>query len=144
MPGETFVTVLYAILDPTNHTVTFTNAGHNRPIVRRASRAPRLEELHQAGLPIGLFDEISLTDVTISLDPGDVLVTYTDGLTESFDAYDEMFGEERLLRLIEVVSEPSAQGLVDRILADVAAFEDGMPQSDDITLLLVRRRAAGE
>lgn len=144
MPGETLVTVLYAILDPVNHNVTFTNAGHNRPIIKRVPPGTKVEKLQMAGLPIGLFDEINLTDVTISLDPGDVLVTYTDGLTESFDTNDEMFGEDRLLRLIEACPESSAQAILDRILAEAAAFAVGMPQSDDITLLIVRRKAEGE
>ena len=139
MSGETFVTVLYAILDPTKHTLTFTNAGHSRPILRRASPASKSELLQEAGLPIGLFDTISLTDVTISLDPGDVFVAYTDGLTESFDANDEMFGDERLFQLVETFPQPSAQGLLDRILTEVTAFEAGTLQSDDITLLVMRR-----
>ena len=144
MPGETFVTLLYGILDPANHTVTFTNAGHNRPIIKRAPPSENVETLQLAGLPIGLFDELSLTDVTISLNPGDVLVTYTDGLTESFDADDEMFGEDRLLQLIRACPASSAQGILDRILAEVTAFEDGTPQSDDITLLIVHRQTERE
>jgi sigma-B regulation protein RsbU (phosphoserine phosphatase) len=87
---------------------------------------------------------LSLTDVTISLNPGDVLVTYTDGLTESFDADDEMFGEDRLLQLIRACPASSAQGILDRILAEVTAFEDGTPQSDDITLLIVHRQTERE
>jgi len=143
MSGETFVTVLYAILDPTNHTLILTNAGHNRPIVRRASPVAQTESLQEAGLPIGLFDEISLTDVTIRLDPGDVFVAYTDGLTESFNTNDEMFGDERLFQLVDVLPKSSAQELLDVILKEVTAFEAGRPQSDDITLMVVRRNALG-
>jgi serine phosphatase RsbU (regulator of sigma subunit) len=144
MPGETLVTLLYTILDPANHTVTFTNAGHNRPIIKRARQGGKVGELQTAGLPIGLFDEISLTDVRINLNPGDVLVTYTDGLTESFNTNYDMFGEDRLLSLIEACPESSAQRILERTLAEASGFADGMPQSDDITLLIVRRKTEGE
>jgi serine phosphatase RsbU (regulator of sigma subunit) len=132
-----FVTVFYAILDPANRQLVYANAGHNRPILRRASPAGKMEILDQGGLPIGLFDEIQLVDTEVDLVPGDVLVAYTDGVTEVFDADGRMFGHERLLRLVRDHPSGPSQELLDAILAAVAAFAGPVPQSDDVTLLVM-------
>jgi serine phosphatase RsbU (regulator of sigma subunit)/anti-sigma regulatory factor (Ser/Thr protein kinase) len=134
---EMFVTVFYAILDPTAHTLTYTVAGHDRPIVRRNSPASNTEQLLGGGLPIGLFNEVSLADTTISLAPGDVLVAYTDGLTEVFNVDREMFGRERFTQLVRDLPAVSAQGLLDAILTQVKTFAGEAPQSDDMTLLVM-------
>lgn len=135
---DMFVTVFYAILDPAARTLTYTSAGHNRPIVRRASALAKTEQLPGGGMPLGLFDEVSLTDATINLAPGDVLVAYTDGLTEAFDADGEMFGDERLTHIVGAHPMLSAQTLLDAIMTQMTTFVSGAPQSDDITLLVMR------
>jgi serine phosphatase RsbU (regulator of sigma subunit) len=136
--AEMFVTVFYAVLDPTARTLTYTSAGHNPPIVRRASASTKIEQLPGGGMPLGLFGEVSLTDATINLAPGDALVAYTDGLTEAFNADGEMFSGERLTHIVGAHPITSAQGLLDAIMTQVTTFVGGAPQSDDITLLVVR------
>jgi sigma-B regulation protein RsbU (phosphoserine phosphatase) len=133
-----FVTVFYAVLDPPNQTLTYTNAGHNWPIVRRTNPSTPIEQLHSEGLPLGLFEETELADTTISLLPGDLLVAYTDGLTEAFDAKGEMYGSERLIQLVNGLPMASARQVVDTIMSETTAFAGQVPQSDDITLLALR------
>ena len=133
-----FVTVFYGILDPMTRTLTYTLAGHNPPIIRRASAPAKTEQLPKGGRVIGLFDEVSLADATINFAPGDLLVMYTDGVTETFSANGEMFGDERLIQIIHAQPMVSAQELLDAIMAQVTTFAGGAPQSDDITLLVMR------
>jgi serine phosphatase RsbU (regulator of sigma subunit) len=136
--AEMFVTVFYAVLDPATRTLTYTIAGHNPPMVRRASAPSNAEQLLRGGMPLGLFGEVSLADKTISLAPGDVLVAYTDGLTETFNAKGEMFGDERLAHIIGAHPGTSVQELLDAIMAQMTSFAGKVPQSDDITLLVMR------
>ena len=133
-----FVTVFYAILDPTTCTLDFTIAGHNPPIVRRASAQAPTAPLPGGGLPLGMFDEISLSDAAINLAPGDVLTLYTDGLTEAFNAGGEMFGAERLIQIVHTHPAASAEELLEAIMAQANAFAGEAPQSDDMTLLVIR------
>jgi len=140
--ADMFVSVFYAILDPTTSTLTYTNAGHNRPIVRRASALAETELLLGGGVVIGILDEVRLADATVTLAPGDVLVAYTDGLTEAFNANHEMFGDERLIQIIGAHPSASAQELLDAIMAQVHTFTGGAPQSDDITLLVMHRQSS--
>jgi serine phosphatase RsbU (regulator of sigma subunit) len=136
--AKMFATAFYAILDPTTRTLTCANAGHNQPIVRRASAPAQTEQLPRGGLPIGMFGEVNLADETLDIAPGDVLVAYTDGLTEAFNASREMFGEERLIQIVGAHPTASPQEILDAIMAQVTAFAGGVPQSDDITLLVMR------
>ncbi|UCC65133.1 MAG: SpoIIE family protein phosphatase [Anaerolineae bacterium] len=136
-----FATVFYAVLDPAARTLTYANAGHNRPIVRRASASANPGTLPEGGLPVGLFRKMNVVDTTISLAPGDVLVAYTDGLTEAFNADREMFGDERLIEIVGARPAASAQELLEAIMAQVTAFAGQVPQADDITLLVMQCRS---
>jgi sigma-B regulation protein RsbU (phosphoserine phosphatase) len=135
--AEMFVTVFYAVLDSGSRTLTYANAGHDLPIVRRAGPSGKIEELLGGNLPLGLFSEVRLTDETIRLAPGDLLVAYTDGLTETFNADQDMFGHERLIQLIRDLPTAPPQLLLDTIMAQVTSFAGGLSQSDDITLLVL-------
>lgn len=134
--AEMFVTVFYGILDPATHTLTYTNAGHNPPIVRRASASNRTEVLPLGGLILGILEKVSLADATISLAPGDALVLYTDGLTEAENPQGEGFGLTRLAAAI-AAAPSEASGLHAHVLAELAAFTASASQMDDITLLVV-------
>jgi serine phosphatase RsbU (regulator of sigma subunit) len=135
--AEMFVTVFYGILDPATRTLVYAIAGHNPPIVRRASAPARIEQLPASGPMIGLFDEVKLIDATISFAPGDMLVMHTDGLTEASNANAELFGDERLIQIIQAHPAASAQKLLDAVMAQATTFAGGAPQSDDITLLVI-------
>jgi serine phosphatase RsbU (regulator of sigma subunit) len=141
-PSELFVTLIHGIYDPRSGEVVFTSGGHPMPLLRRADGTVA-EVTHRSGRLLGLDEEgVHLTDRTVTLQPGELLVCYTDGYTEArLPQKRTLFG---LPRLQEVVRgfEP---GLVlpecaDRARAAVAAYIGGQEQQDDLTLLLLRRR----
>ena len=134
--AEMFVTVFYAILDPATRTLTYANAGHNPPLVRRAAAPGRIEQLPLGGRFIGMLGEVSLADGTLSLAPDDALVAYTDGLTDAENSERQDYGLARLVAAI-AAAPTTAPALLARVLADLAAFTGNAPQPDDITLFVV-------
>lgn len=134
--AETFVTVLYAILDPVARTLTYANAGHNPPIVRRASEESQPLVLPNGGLVLGVFDDVKLRDETLHLGSGDAVVLYTDGVTEGENLQGDEYGLTRLVTAI--ASGPAgASALQAHILADHSAFASSERQADDLTLFVV-------
>ncbi|PYT48344.1 MAG: hypothetical protein DMG44_15065 [Acidobacteria bacterium] len=132
--NEMFVTVFYAIVDPVLRSLTYANAGHDPPFLRRASGG--VERLAYGGLIMGPFEALALSDETLNLESGDTLVAYTDGLTDSVNHQDEAWGQTRLADAIN--SAPAAaQDILTHILKDLAAFAGPVPQPDDITLLIL-------
>jgi serine phosphatase RsbU (regulator of sigma subunit)/DNA-binding transcriptional regulator YhcF (GntR family) len=131
---EKFITFFYAVLDGEGHRLTYTNAGHNPPLL--ASQDHTCRKLETGGAVLGVFAEGSYEQASIDLLPGDRLVLFTDGITEATDLNGEEFGEERLLALLRESPAASAPDLCDAILQDVAQFcrEDF---ADDATLLTV-------
>jgi sigma-B regulation protein RsbU (phosphoserine phosphatase) len=93
------------------------------------------------GLVLGVMPGVNFPDHTMQLLPGDSLVLYTDGVTEAFNSADEPYGVERLLAEVEAHGDGAAAGLVERICRSVTVFADAAPQSDDITLTILRWRA---
>ena len=137
-----FVTVWCGILDIGSGTITYANAGHNPPAVRRADG--RVEFLDIASAPaLGIDEDAAYREGTITLEPGDVLVMYTDGVTEALDGRQELFSEHRLQTELAASGLRDAQDLAGRVLARVAAFAGDNPQADDIALLVLRRDPAG-
>ena len=137
-----FVTVWCGILDLGSGRITYANAGHNPPAVRRADG--RVEFLDFASAPaLGIDEDAAYREGTITLEPGDVLVMYTDGVTEALDAREELFSEERLQTELAASGLRDARDLAGRVLARVAAFAGDHPQADDIALLVLRRGPAG-
>ena len=132
--NEMFVTVFYAIVDPVLRSLTYASAGHDPPFLRRASR--RVERLALGGLIMGPFEELTLSDETLNLESGDTLVAYTDGLTDTVNHQDEVWGHTRLADAINS-APPAAQDILTHILKDLAAFAGPVPQPDDITLLVL-------
>ncbi len=135
-----FVTAVYGVLDESSGTFTYANAGHNPPVwVRNQGRKPRLEILTRTGMALGVAQGISMEERIITLARGDALLLYTDGVTEAFAPNGEIFGEERLLKVLGKSRKASAFELLDAIEQEVNQFMDSLPASDDITLLAVRR-----
>jgi sigma-B regulation protein RsbU (phosphoserine phosphatase) len=97
-----------------------------------------LTELDQRGIVLGAFDEITLGEEAVALAPGDLLLLYTDGLTDALNADGEMFGEERLRTLVAAHAAASAQELLWAITGAVAGFIGGAEQADDVTGVVVR------
>ncbi len=144
-----FVTAVYGVLDLKTGKFTYANAGHNPPLaVRRGSTlagtrpdpAPHeIERLTRTGIALGVIEHAAMSERSIDLLPGQTLVLYTDGVTESFSPAGEMYGEERLLEILGASTASSAGNLLDEIDAAVCVFIADAPVSDDITMVAVRR-----
>ena len=138
-PPEKYATAFVARLRLAEHLLDWTNAGHNPALLVRTDGG--VERLAATGPPVGLLPAAAYAAVTTALAPGDLLVVYTDGITEAVDPFDEEFGLERLERLaISERAAPLAE-LRTSIEAALDEFVRGVPYADDRTLLLLRRRA---
>lgn len=130
-----FVTLFCAVLDREGH-FTYINAGHNLPILARASG--ETEMLTTKSVLLGAFDFIEYKPLQTRLKPGDVVVIYTDGVTEAVNNDNEMFSDERLEELVKASVHLSAEQIKQRILDEVLSFTRGLPQGDDITLVVLK------
>jgi serine phosphatase RsbU (regulator of sigma subunit) len=137
--SKLFLTAFYAVLEPTTGRLCYSVAGHNRPVWLHAATGA-VAELSGRGIVLGIFDKIELEERDVNLAPGDLLVFYTDGLTEAMDEQHRLFGEERLHAVIAAHPKASAQQLLEAIVAAVHTFTDLAPQSDDLTLFVVKRQ----
>ena len=131
-----FVTLFFGLLDPINHTVAYTNAGHEYPILLRANSG---ERLNTGGLPLGLFANSDYEDSITNLKPGDLLLIFSDGVTDATDSNDETFSEERLKRLATENHQLNPNDLIDLICHEVQKFVGNAPQFDDMTILIIKR-----
>ena len=132
-----FVTLFYGILDHDKKTITYVNAGHNPPVLYRAADRS-LTGFEGTGIALGAEENVSYQSRVFPLSSGDVLVLYTDGITEANNETGEMYGEDRLRDLIRLSPDLTAGGILDRILADVKSFCGNAPQFDDITLMVIK------
>jgi phosphoserine phosphatase RsbU/P len=139
VPANRFVTFFLGVLDPVHHTLSYVNAGHNPPFLARA--AGEIERLGQTGRPLGLFQTSSYDAREVALGPGDLLVCYSDGVTEETNAAGEEFGEERLIALARDTADPEPAGIVARVIDELDRHHAGRPPQDDITLVALRRTA---
>ncbi|HEY0323947.1 MAG TPA: SpoIIE family protein phosphatase [Pyrinomonadaceae bacterium] len=140
-PTNRFVTLFYAELDQQTGSLAFLNAGHNPPIIAHA--AGTVEHLASGGLPLGIMPETSYREGHTKLQPGDVLVAYSDGVSEAYNPQGEEFGAQRLYETIARNLDASASGIRDRIEAALSKWAQGTPAADDITLVIVKRQAEG-
>jgi serine phosphatase RsbU (regulator of sigma subunit) len=139
-PGR-FVTAFVGFLDAATGRCVYANAGHNPPLLLRADG--RAEWLSAGGLILGILPDSRFESGEAVLEPGDLLVLYTDGVTEGADATGEQFGEERLVASVRrLAGEPCAE-LAERLVREVRAFEGESGPADDLTLLVARRPPAG-
>jgi serine phosphatase RsbU (regulator of sigma subunit)/pSer/pThr/pTyr-binding forkhead associated (FHA) protein len=136
-PAIRFVTLFYAELDPLTGALSFINAGHNPPII--AHEGGTLEQLGAGGLPLGIVPDFDYREGRTLLRPGDVLVAYSDGVTESQNPSGEEFGTVRLQEVVARNLSRSAAGIRDKIEAALSSFAQGTPAGDDVTLVIVKR-----
>jgi sigma-B regulation protein RsbU (phosphoserine phosphatase) len=137
-PSGMFITSIYAILSLDTGDLIYTNAGHNRPIHRHAENG-MVELLPKGGIALGVLERIQLPEYSVKLAPGDSLLFYTDGVTESFSPSGEMFGEERLVTLLTNQEYADMCCLLDYLDHTLIEFRGNTPPSDDVTLLAVQR-----
>jgi sigma-B regulation protein RsbU (phosphoserine phosphatase) len=138
-----FVTLFYAILDSRERTLTYVNAGHNPPVFIRGDDAS-ITLLKAEGIALGVLEDIELETVTISLHEDDLLVLYTDGVTEAENSSNELYGEERLEELMGTIRKTTSAEIIVSIVEDIKKFAGDAPQSDDITLLVMKTDKSGE
>jgi len=132
-----FVSAFYAVMDAPSGRLTFANAGHNVPIVRRADG--RVEEAVARGMVLGIMDDMTYDEATTTLAENDIIVLYTDGITEAMNARGDLFDKERLMAAVRGANPTDARALIDAILAAVRDFTGDTPQADDLTIVTVRR-----
>jgi sigma-B regulation protein RsbU (phosphoserine phosphatase) len=136
--SDLFVTLLYAILEPDSGEIQYVNAGHMPPIVVRSDDGS-VEELRTHGMAMGVLPDIEYEDQEVHLEPGDVLLLYTDGIVEASNAGRQMFGRDRLKEVTRKNRRESAADLAECISDAVGAFVGDAPQFDDLTLVVAKR-----
>ena len=132
-----FVTVFYGVLDPTSGELTYSNARHNPPYLLSARDGNIIQELDRTGVPLGILDGLTWEQRVVRLAPNDVLLLYTDGITEAQNAQEAFFDEESLREVVRANLGRSARDIQDSVIEEVGAFVGDAPQSDDITLMVV-------
>ena len=135
-----FVTCFYAVLETRTGVVTFANGGHNYPLHWDAATG-EVRPLRAQGIVLGIVPDPRFEQRSFTLGPGDVLLLYTDGVTESMDAARELFGDERLVALLRANHQRSPEAIINAVLAAVNAFAEGQSQADDITMVVLKRTA---
>jgi serine phosphatase RsbU (regulator of sigma subunit) len=138
-PSERYATMFLAVLEPETGKLTFVNAGHNPGLLLRADGEG--EWLGSTGMPIGLLPVGTYTAEKVTLEPGDTMVLYTDGITEAEDPDLELYGEDRLRETCTRLRCEALDRLAAGVEEDVEAFIRGVPCADDRTMVLVRRKA---
>jgi sigma-B regulation protein RsbU (phosphoserine phosphatase) len=141
IPPNRFVTLFYAELNPKTGSLSFLNAGHNPPLI--VHQAGTVEQLSSGGLPLGIKPDAVFREGRTQLHPGDVLVIYSDGVSEAGNPQGEEFGVKRLSDTVTRNIESSASGIRDRIESALTKFSEGTAAADDITLVIVKRQAEG-
>lgn len=132
-----FITLFYGVLSESDRTLSYVNAGHNPPLVYRA-RDRSVGSLLPTGIILGAVDDWTFTQETVPIGPGDVVLMYTDGVTEAESKDNGMFGEERLIRLLLEVAMLPAESILEKVLQAVSEFTGDLPRSDDITLVVIK------
>jgi sigma-B regulation protein RsbU (phosphoserine phosphatase) len=136
-----FVTCFYGILDLESGALTFASGGHNYPLVYRTATG-RVEQLSAQGIVLGIVPEPRFDQRTVQLEPGDVVCFYTDGVTEAMDLRRQLFDEERLSEVLRRSHQLAPEEIIGRIIDAVTNFAAGAAQTDDITMVVLKRDGA--
>ncbi|MBI3949433.1 MAG: SpoIIE family protein phosphatase [Acidobacteria bacterium] len=131
-----FVTAFFARFDPEERRIFYVNAGHNPPLLIRPGEPPQV--LSRGGIPLGIFDSVAYTEDVAYFHQGDILVMYTDGITESTDAAGRVFGLQQLVSLVRTHAEESAGEICQKIVQEVQHFSAPDGPADDLTIVVVR------
>jgi sigma-B regulation protein RsbU (phosphoserine phosphatase) len=135
-----YATFFFAVYNPSTRAMQYVNAGHNPPFLMRGpvqGGAPFLQ-LEACGPVIGLLPQVSYEEGVLILEPGDVLLAYTDGISEAMAQDDEEWGEERMLLAAEAGSVRSADDILEAVFAAANKFTGAAPQHDDMTLVVLK------
>jgi phosphoserine phosphatase RsbU/P len=133
-----FVTAFYGVLDASNRTLSYSNAGHNPPILMNAAGESRL--IKRGEQPLGMFRDTRYHEYYLSFEPGDVLVLYTDGVTEASNPAGEEFGHQRLLEAVKAAYDLPAREMIASIEMAVLAWTAGAGANDDVTFFIIKAK----
>ncbi|TKJ35090.1 hypothetical protein CEE39_01380 [bacterium (candidate division B38) B3_B38] len=134
--AEGFITFFYGILDPKKRTLTSVNAGHNYPILLRAD--DKIHNLREGGLCLGIMEESTYQQESTTLQKGDILVMYTDGLTEAMNPQEDEFGTQRLEEVVQKNRHLPASDIIEAVIQQLKSWSRGIPPFDDLTLVLLK------
>ena len=135
------MTAFYGVLDYRNSALIFSNAGHNPPLLLRADG--RTEELSEGGVALGVLEDTHYEERPLAIGDGDIVVMYTDGVSEAENERAEQFGPERIERIVRAHPEHTARELTQDIVAAVLDWAGERGLDDDLTLLVMRKLAPG-
>jgi serine phosphatase RsbU (regulator of sigma subunit) len=134
-----YATLFYAEYDPGRRCLSYVNAGHNAPMLfRKIEGCWEVQRLETGGMVVGLLADRPFKQGTLELKTGDLLVAFTDGISEAMNAAEEEFGESRLMKAIEGCDSLTAAEMAKRLLGAVDTFVASAPQHDDMTLVVMR------
>lgn len=137
-----FITLFYGVLNLDTGDLAYVNAGHNPPLVLNSSTG-HAHELEEGTLPIGILADQDYAVQHSTLQPGEYLVAFSDGITEAMNVAGELFDDQRLHAVLRSYAAESAQTIVTQVIAATEAHAAGAPQADDMTLLIVQRQQRG-
>ncbi len=132
-----FITLFYVRYDPTTRIMTYANGGHVQPLLFRPSERS-CWKLDAEGLILGIRKGVAFEEKQLQMEEGEVLLLYTDGITEAESGAGELFGVERLCTVVAAHASGSPQGVIDAVLREVAAFRGGVPQEDDVAMIAMK------
>jgi sigma-B regulation protein RsbU (phosphoserine phosphatase) len=135
---EKFATLFMGILDTRQHAMAFCNAGHEHPMLFR-DRSGEIERLSAGGMALGVLEEFPYEESSTSMEPGDMLIVYSDGITDAVNEFETPFGEERLVATIREHARLPAAAMMQKIIDAVHTHEQGTPRLDDLTVIVVKR-----
>ncbi len=135
-PSNRFITFFFCVLDPVTGDLSYCSAGHNPPVIVRASGA--VEYLDGGGPPLGILSIANYAEYPAKLQPGDALAIYSDGVTEATNGKEEEFGDERFAEVLKANRHKSAADIVAAVNQALTEFAAGSPPADDITLMVAR------
>lgn len=135
--AEMFVTMFYGIINAPEKTMRFVRAGHERPILYRVA-TKTLELLNPPGRFIGLWPGLIMEEDSLTMQPGDCLLCYSDGVTDAENEHGDFFGLERLMAVLSARASLSAQSVAGEIIKSIDQFRGDVPQTDDITILVTK------
>jgi serine phosphatase RsbU (regulator of sigma subunit) len=136
-PANRFVTLFAGELDPTNGKFRYINAGHNPPLIGKLDGT--VQQLSSGGLPLGIIADAEFEAGEVTLEPGESLVIYSDGVNEANNLAGDEFGMERLIQVVSSNLKSSASGMRDKVESALSEFTQTAPANDDITLVIVKR-----
>ncbi len=134
---EKFATLFIGMLDVGRHQMSYCNAGHENPILLRHSKG--IDRLATGGMALGVLDDFPYQQDQTGMNPGDLLVIYSDGIPDAVNEFDHPFGEERFVACVRDAAAEPAEAIMQRVIEAVRAHEQGADRIDDLTIIVVKR-----